>query len=340
VGVGASVGVDVADAIFKPLAARRRLTALEASAQTNRHQVLMDVAAAYLELLQARAQAAVVAAALDRAQDLADLTGSFAAAGEGLLADSQMAAVQSLVWKQRALDARANVEGAAAELARLLHLDADVALEPAESTIPTLELFPADEALDPLIARALGARPETEQLDALVAAAEEDLKGQKLALAIPSVSLSYNAGEFGGDRGSNIANTAHRDDLALQLYWRLDGLGFGRRARIEEKRAQLREVGLQRDKLHDAIVAQVRQAYASAQSRREQLPLADDAVTRATDANELHRERIYDKQGLPLEALQAMQSLATAELARIDAVVSYDLAQIRLHTALGNPLEP
>ncbi|HET7131801.1 MAG TPA: TolC family protein, partial [Gammaproteobacteria bacterium] len=34
VGVGANVGVDVADAIFKPLAARRRLTALEASAQT------------------------------------------------------------------------------------------------------------------------------------------------------------------------------------------------------------------------------------------------------------------------------------------------------------------
>jgi outer membrane protein TolC len=340
VGVGASVGVDVADAIFKPLAARRRLTALEASAETNRHQVLMDVAAAYLELLQARAQAAVVAAALDRAQDLADLTGSFAAAGEGLLADSQMAAVQPLLWKQRALDARANVESAAAELARLLHLDADVALEPAESTIPTLELFPAEESLDPLIARALGARPEAEQLDALVAAAEEDLKGQRLALAIPSVLLSYNAGDFGGDRGSNIANTSHRDDLGLQLYWRLDGLGFGRRARIEEKRAQLREVGLQRDKLHDAIVAQVRQAYASAQSRREQLPLADDAVTRATDAYELNRERIYDKQGLPLEALQAMQTLATAELARIDAVVSYDLAQIRLHTALGNPLGP
>jgi outer membrane protein TolC len=60
---------------------------------------------------------------------------------------------------------------------------------------------------------------------------------------------------------------------------------------------------------------------------------------RATDAYELHRDRIYDQQGLPLEALSAMQALANAELARIDAVVSYDLAQIRLHTALGNPLD-
>ena len=86
-------------------------------------------------------------------------------------------------------------------------------------------------------------------------------------------------------------------------------------------------------------MAEVREAYASTQSRRGQLPLADAAVEHASQAYELNRERIYDKQGLPLEALAAMQVLATAELARIDALVGYDLAQIRLHTALGNPLE-
>ena len=85
VGVGASVAVDVADAIFKPLAARQRLAAVEASAESNRHQVLVDVATGYLRLLQARAEAGVVAAALDRAQDLAEVTASYAAAGEGLL---------------------------------------------------------------------------------------------------------------------------------------------------------------------------------------------------------------------------------------------------------------
>lgn len=33
-----------------------------------------------------------------------------------------------------------------------------------------------------------------------------------------------------------------------------------------------------------------------------------------------------------------MQTLTNAELAALDALVGYDLAQIRLHTALGNPL--
>ena len=68
------------------------------------------------------------------------------------------------------------------------------------------------------------------------------------------------------------------------------------------------------------------------------MTFAGPAVVSARSAYELHRDRIYDQQGLPLEALQAMQALATAELARIDAEAAYSLAQLRLHTAIGNPV--
>ncbi|HUL80587.1 MAG TPA: TolC family protein [Gammaproteobacteria bacterium] len=338
-GVTASIGVDVANAIYAPLAARQSRDAVRASSDVNRHRVLVDVASGYLRLLQARAEEQVVAAALERANDLAALTHSYAEAGEGLVADAQMAAVQPLIWEQRQLAAREAVEGATAEVARLLHLDAGVALEPIEQTIPALELYTGSEELAPLVERALHGRPEAEQLDALHAAAEDELKARRFGWFIPGVALSYASGEFGGAPGSEIANTDHRDDLSLQIYWQFEGLGFGRRAKIETDEARLREVGLQRDKLHDAIVAEVRDAYASTRSRRGQLPLAEAAVAHAAEAYELHRARIYDKQGLPLEALQAMQALAAAELARIDALVGYDLAQIRLHTVLGNPLE-
>jgi len=338
-GATASLGVDIANAIFAPLAARQNRDAVRASADVNRHQVLVDVASGYLRLLEARAEAQVVDAALERANDLAALTGSYARAGEGLVADAQMAAVQPLIWRQRALSAHEAVAAATANVARLLHLEVGVALEPIEETIPALELYSGTEQLGPLIERALHGRPEAEQLDALHAAAEEELKARRFGWFIPGVALSYASGEFGGAPGSEIANTDHRDDLSLQIYWQFEGLGLGRRARIDSDQAHLREIGLQRDKLHDAIVAEVREAYASTQSRRGQLPLADAAVEHASQAYELNRERIYDKQGLPLEALAAMQVLATAELARIDALVGYDLAQIRLHTALGNPLE-
>ena len=185
----------------------------------------------------------------------------------------------------------------------------------------------------------LDGRPEAEQLDALLAAAEEELKAQRYGCSSRASSLATAP-------ASSAAPRARRSRTpSIVTIWRCSSTGSSTRsASATERRSTrakraLREIGLQRDKLHDAIVAEVRAAYASTQSRRGQLPLADAAVERAAQAYELQRDRIYDKQGLPLEALQAMQALATAELARIDALVGYDLAQIRLHTALGNPLE-
>ena len=338
-GAGATLAVDVAAAIYKPLAARQNLDAVRASAAVNRHRVLVDVAIAYLRLLQAQAEAKIADAALERANDLAMLTADYAETGEGLRADAEMAALQPLLWQQHQLVARENVASAAATVVSLLHLDRGVHIEPLEQTIPPLELYADGQDLERLIDQALDGRPERDQVDALFAAAEDELKAQRYGLFIPRVGIDYSSGEFGGAPGSGIANTAHRDDLALKLYWQFDAFGLGHRAKVEAHEAQLREIGLARDKLHDAIIAEVRAAHAGVESRRGQLPLADAAMRHAAQAYELQRSRIYDQQGLPLEAQQAMQALANAELARIEVAVGYDLAQIRLHTALGNPLE-
>jgi outer membrane protein TolC len=227
---------------------------------------------------------------------------------------------------------------ASSELVKLLHLDDDVELSPVDATPPSIEIFAGTEDVTDLIARAQGGRPENEQADALLAAAEGDLSAERYGWLVPSVSLSISSGEFGGGPGSAILNTDDRDDRSLTLYWQFEGLGFGQRARVEEKRAQLDELVLQRDKLHDAIAAEVRESYARVVSLKRQVALADTAVTHAQRAYELNRTRIFDQQGLPLEALQAMQTLASAELGALDARAGLSVAQIKLHTVLGNPL--
>jgi len=334
---GVAFGVDLADAIFQPLVARQNLAAVRAAGIANRHEVLLDVATAYLRLLEARSERSIVLAAAERARDLATLTANYAESGEGLLADAEMAAVQPILWEQRELALGERTATAEAELARLLHLDVDVRLDPLEADVPSLELVATNEDVAALAARALESRPEAEQLDALVAAAESDARAQRYGWFIPNVAFGYSSGQFGGGPGSTIAATGHRDDLGLQFYWQLDALGIGNRARTTEREARFREVALERDKLRDSIVAEVRSGYATVQSLRAQLGLADRAVERASEAYELHRERIFDQQGLPLEAMQAMQTLATAELTRLGLRVSYSVAQLRLHTALGNP---
>jgi outer membrane protein TolC len=336
---GLSLGVDIADAIFQPLVARQNRAALQAASVANRHLVLVATAGAYLEWLRARAESRIVVDALQRAVELATLTASYAEAGEGLLADAEMAAVQPLLWEQRRAASAERADAAAAELSRLLHLDTAVRLEPLENEVPVLEIVDERENADQLVARAIDGRPETDQLDALLAAAEDDLTALRYGWFIPNVALNYSSGEFGGGPGSTIANTSHRDDLSLLLYWQFDALGIGNRARADEKRARLRQIGLERAKLEDAIIAEVRTAHARVRSLREQLGFADSAVVRAQSSYSLQRERIYDQQGLPLEAFQAMQLLSTAELTQLEAQVAYSLAQVRLHTALGNPVE-
>jgi outer membrane protein TolC len=83
----------------------------------------------------------------------------------------------------------------------------------------------------------------------------------------------------------------------------------------------------------------VRADLARLRSLKQQLELTAPTAVRAEQAYLLHRERIYDQLGLPLEALQAMQTLAAAELTHLEVLVAYTLAQIRLHTALGNPVD-
>lgn len=340
---GLGLSVDLADAIFQPLVARQNRNAAAAAATVNRHRVLIDVAAAYLRLVQARAETAIAAAALERAEDLALLTSDYAATGEGLLADAELAAVQPLLWEQRRLAAEERSGVAAAELGELLHFEAGVVLEPIETDIPMLDIYAERDltaaAATELTERALAARPESEQLEALLGAAEEDFDSQRYGPYIPSVALNYSSGRFGGGRGSSIVEDAHRDDLTVLLYWQLDNLGFGNRARTDEKRARLRQLTLERDKVRAAIVAEVQAGITRVGSLRAQIGIAERAIDRAREAYSLHRDRIFDRQGLPLEAMQAMQTLSTAELTRSEALAGYSLAQLRLHTALGNPID-
>src|SRR4029078_9233223 len=88
-------------------------------------------------------------------------------------------------------------DAGAATLARLLHLEAGVTIEPIEQEIPRLDLYRGAELLETCVSRALDGRAETGQLAPLHAAADEDLKVQRYGWFIPSVSLNSSAGNFG-----------------------------------------------------------------------------------------------------------------------------------------------
>jgi outer membrane protein TolC len=332
---GLSLTVNLADAYFEPLAARQNQAAVVAVGDAVNNTVLLEVAEAYLDLVRAQAHVAVTEEAVHNASELAQHTRDFAASGEGLQSDAQRAEVERLIRQGKLEAARGNLAITGAELARLLHLEADVELQPVDTNVAALSLIDAAKPLNELVAAALKSRPEIRQSQALINRAEQRLKQSKYGPLLPNIAMGVSTGRFGGGTGGAFANMDDRTDLNALVFWRLNNFGLGEKERIKERRSILAQSKRSQEGLIDVIIAEVKQAYVEVASRQRQITIAEDAVKSAQSSFALNRSRIFERQGLPIEMLQAIQSLANARQYYVNTVTAFNQAQYRLHTSLG-----
>jgi len=87
--------------------------------------------------------------------------------------------------------------------------------------------------------------------------------------------------------------------------------------------------------LIDGIIAEITQAHVEVTSRQRQISIAENAVKSAQSSFALNRSRIFERQGLPIEMLQAIQSLTGARQYYVDTVTAFNQAQYRLYISLG-----
>jgi len=332
---GLGVTANLAEIYFAPLAARQNRDAMQAASDAADNQVTLQVAEAYFELVRARAGLGVAEEALRNSSELTKVTGDFAATGEGLQSDAQRAKVGELISLRNLERAREAQEVAAARLAQLLHLDAAVELEPVNANPAPVQLAGAGKSTEELVTSALANRPEIRQTDFMLNRAESDLKSARFGAALPNIAVGVSGGGLGGGFGGGIANSGSRTDVNALVFWRLEGLGLGERQRIKASRSELEQARHSRAGVVQAVIAEVRAARAQVESRRRQIAIAEEAVKSARKSFELNRQRIYERQGLPIEVLQSIESLATARQLHIDTVTDYNQAQDRLLTAVG-----
>ncbi len=334
---GIAVTANLADAIFEPLAARQSKIAAEAGSAAETNRVSLTVANAYFELVRARTQLGIAEEARANAADLARVTASFAQSGQGLESDAARAEVEKLVRDRNVEQARENFRLRSIALAELLRLDADIELNPTENAAVLLALADTDRSGGELLAEALEHRPEVRQNEALVKAAKQQLRQAKYDPFVPKIALGFSAGGFGGGGGSSLGNENDRHDVSAMVFWQLDNLGFGARARAKERKSRFKQSEIDQLQILDSIASEVREAKTRAESRKRQLAISEAAVKRAKTSFELNKSRIYENQGLPIEVLQAIDSLAMARRLQLDSAVEYNQAQFALHTALGQP---
>jgi len=332
---GLVLQADLADTLYDPLAARQNVAAARADLLAQRNEALLAAVNAYFELLRAKGNFSVARESFSNAGDLHKTTSTFAETGEGLESDAARVEVEKLVQERNVEQAREQVALSSIELARLLRLSPTTQLEPRANRVVPVNFVTLGKPVNHLIATALENNPVIAREKALVERATTELRKAKNAPLIPSVAVTSSFGTFLGGSEDRLDNDGARADLNAAIYWNLQALGLGDRADKNVKDAVLRQRIIEKLKTMDQIAADVASAHVSVLSRRRQIAIGERAINRGRKAYDLNRSRIFEKQGLPIEALQSIQSLDVASRLYINTVIDYNCAQYALFNAMG-----
>ncbi len=326
------------EAIFAPRIAERTAWARTHGAKAVLHDQLLAAALAYLEILDATQQYAISQQTLSNTHDLAQLTDDFAQAGQGLQADADRMATELAIRKNDVIRADESIAVASVRLAEVASFDFATRLVPIESMVIPIELVPDTQDRQGLIAIGLSNRPELKEAGCLVAEAVERLQREKYAPLLPSVLLGMSYSGFGGGLGDHIGSVHDRADFDALAVWEVRNLGFGEQTARDTVRTQIEQRRWDHVRLMDRVAREVAEAAVQVESRRQQIHVSEEAIAIARLSYDRNLSRIRDGQGLPIEALQSIQALNTAQREYLRAVMSYNEAQFRLHRALGWPV--
>ena len=325
----------LADAIFQPQIAEKTAWAQGHAAAGIVNSQLRDVAVGYLQLLRTKQDLRIIEETRLHTADIAKLTSDYASAGQGLQADADRLQTELNLVEDRLATAQERAEVAFANLAQLLSIDANERIVPLDPTVVSLTLVPPEHDKATLISTGLSNRPELQESQALVAAAQNQFKRQKSAPFVPSVLLGFSTGGFGGGNGGSVNNVNDRYDFDAVLTWQIRNFGLGERAARRESEAQVQQAEFAQIRIMDQVAREVSTAYSQVTRRAERITITQKAIQTAQHSYERNLSRIRDGKGLPLEVLQSVRALEDAQRAYLNAVIDHNQAQFQLQWAVG-----
>ena len=344
--VGPTLRVDLSDALYLPLVARQGVRAANSTAQAIGNATQLDVAIAYLDLVELHAAMTINADILDRTEQILKSAQSGSKAGINKTgADVNRAATEVNLRREEGIVLRGRTAGASARLARLLLLDPTVELTPYETAVVPLVIVPGDSTIEQLVQTALRARPEIVAAQAGVTAANTLVKQSKMAPLLPKVQADFIGGGLSGGRGNDFSPLQSQYNAGVALVWNLEGFGLGNAAQVRGREAGY-DAALYRLRETEALVSsQVVEAAEMSGARYETLEPAQEAVRQALEMYRKFRDVSFalpaGPKGQPqfdaLETLTAVQALNQARVQYLQQVVEFNRSQFRLYAAIGQP---
>ncbi|MGB8536290.1 MAG: TolC family protein [Acidobacteriaceae bacterium] len=217
------------------------------------------------------------------------------------------------------------------------HLDLGVLLYPDPRTAYTLvpgQIVPLPARAD-VDAAATRLNPELRQALASLRVSNLDVTAARAAY-LPDLGLNFTYGidavQFAVNGRDGVKNLGYSASATLDIpVW--DWLSTQHRVRQAE---------ILRDATHTALnatqrrlIAQLDESYAEAGTSRDQLQSLDQSVQTASESLRLTHLRYTAGEATVLEVVDAQNSLTTAEIAREDGTVRYQLAMTNLQLLTG-----
>lgn len=335
-GATATAQVDLGEALFRTLAARRSTDAARHFAEAQRQESVLQAALGYFDLARAKAAAGVAAESVHIAEDYAAQVKQALDVGLAFKGDAYRATTQ--VERNRlALDrAREQRRLATSRLAQVLYLDPAVTLVPEGGNLAPITIVPAGRPVDALISEALAARPELKQYTAQLEAARRNRQGAIYGPLIPTVSGQA----FYGGLGGGIGQPGPRDfdqssDYSAGLSWRIGPGGLFDTGRLRVNDARVHTGTLELERVRQEVTRQVVDGHTHIHALAAQIQDARRAMEAAAQSLQLARARREFAVGAVLETIQAEQDLTGARLDYLNAVAEQNKAQYTLERARG-----
>jgi outer membrane protein TolC len=340
---------EITDAIFEPLVARQMVVNRQANAAAVDNNILLEVAGRYLDLVSAEAEQAALRESENDLSRMEKRIASQAATGLARPGNANRFQAAALLLHVEEQQAEERVAVASAELSRLLHLDPSIRLRSPAGGIGLVELVDKGYSLPQLLEFARRSRPELRAQSAMVALRTAQVREEKARPFLPTVSLGFSAGAFGGStnrtdlipagRSPAFDHFGGRTDLDAIIFWTLQNCGAGNIALVHERLAQRGIAQAELIRMATVVGREVTQAYSVSLATRRQVGYARQRLRIAEKGYALEITAIEERLHLPLEAYDAMERLIRARLDLIRALLDYDLAQFRLFVAVGqNPM--
>jgi outer membrane protein TolC len=314
---------------------------------------LLQTASAYFDVHQHRGMYAGALYTVERGHDLIERIASLS---KELVPAVEVDRARNMVadLEQQATSAREAWRVSSADLTQVLRLDPRAVVVPLEEDHLQVTLIDPKRELDDLMPIALANRPDLSSNRALIRAAEERIRREKMRPLLPAVQINgfqsagmlIQAGLFGLGPNASMDQYTGRVDISYQLVWQLDAFGVGNLARIKNQRGAESRAIVEYRRTQDAVAADVTRALAHLQSAAARVSQADRALRTAiiTFNGNLeglrHTTRFENVLVLvyrPQEAVYALELMKLAFDEYFTTVADYNRAQFELFHAMGYP---